>query len=185
MIKEILNKMEDKMKRTIAYLKDELSQIKAGRANPMILDRITVNYYETETPLKQLAGISVPEPRIIQVQPYDQSVLKEIERAIQAANIGINPSNDGKVIRLIMPILTEERRIEISKEIKALGEESKVAVRNERRDAIEDVKKLEKDKEISEDQKIKVEKDVQKIVDEYIEKIDEIVNNKNEEILEV
>lgn len=177
--------LEDKMKKTLAFLKDEYNQLKAGRANPMLLDRVSMDYYGSPTPLKQLASISVPEPRVIQVQPYDASVLKDMERAIQAANIGINPSNDGKVIRLIMPMLTEERRIELTKDAKKLGEDAKVAVRNMRRDAVELVKKQEKDKEITEDERTKAEKDIQKKVDDFITKIDEAIEQKCKEIMEV
>ncbi len=177
--------LEDKMKKTLAFLKDEYNQLKAGRANPMLLDRVSMDYYGSPTPLKQLASVSVPEPRVIQVQPYDASVLKDMERAIQAANLGINPSNDGKVIRLIMPMLTEERRVELTKDAKKLGEDAKVAIRNMRRDAVELVKKQEKDKEITEDEKTKAEKDIQKKVDDFIAKVDEMIENKCKEIMEV
>ncbi|MDO4753614.1 MAG: ribosome recycling factor [Bacillota bacterium] len=177
--------LEDKMKKTLAFLKEEYTQLKAGRANPMLLDRVTMEYYGTTTPLKQLASISVPEPRIIQVQPYDASALKEMERAIQAANLGINPSNDGKVIRLIMPMLTEERRVELTKDAKKLAEDAKVAIRNMRRDAVDFVKKQEKDKEITEDDRTKTEKDIQKKVDDFISKVDALAEEKCKEIMEV
>lgn len=177
--------LEDKMKKTLSFLKEEYTQIKAGRANPMLLDRVTMEYYGSVTPLKQLASISVPEPRMIQVQPYDASTLKEMERAIQAANLGINPSNDGKVIRLLMPMLTEERRVELTKDVKKLAEEAKVAIRNMRRDAVEHVKKQEKDKEITEDDKNKFEKDIQKKVDDFIAKVDALSEEKCKEIMEV
>lgn len=177
--------LEDKMKKTLSFLKEEYTQIKAGRANPMLLDRVTMEYYGSVTPLKQLASISVPEPRMIQVQPYDASTLKEMERAIQAANLGINPSNDGKVIRLLMPMLTEERRVDLTKDVKKLAEEAKVAIRNMRRDAVEHVKKQEKDKEITEDDKNKFEKDIQKKVDDFIAKVDALSEEKCKEIMEV
>lgn len=180
-----IQNLEEKMKKTLAFLKDEYTQLKAGRANPMLLDRVSMEYYGTSTPLKQLASISVPEPRIIQVQPYDASALKEMERAIQAANLGINPSNDGKVIRLIMPMLTEERRVELTKDAKKLAEDAKVAIRNMRRDAVEHVKKQEKDKEITEDEKGKLEKEIQKKVDDFVAKVDALSEEKCKEIMEV
>lgn len=177
--------LEEKMKKTLSFLKEEYTQLKAGRANPLLLDRVNVDYYGSSTPIKQLASISVPEPRIIQVQPYDASILKEMERAIQAANLGINPSNDGKVIRLIMPMLTEERRVELTKDAKKLAEEAKVAIRNMRRDAVDFIKKQEKDKEITEDDRIKQEKEIQKKVDDFIAKVDGIAEDKCKEIMEV
>jgi len=182
---QVHEKLGEKMKKTISVLKDDLNHIRAGRANPLILDRLKVEYYGAETPIKQLASISVPEPRIIQIQPYDASVLKEIEKAIQMSDIGINPSNDGKVIRLIIPMLTEERRKEITKQVKGLGEDAKVALRNERRDAIDQLKKMEKAKELSEDDLVSAEKEVQKMIDDHVTLIDEQIEKKNEEIMEV
>lgn len=181
----IIKSLEERMKKTIAYIKEEYTQIRAGRANPMILNRVSVDYYGTATPIKQLASISVPEPRIIQIQPYDASVLKEIERSILAANLGLNPTNDGKVIRLLIPMLTEERRTELTKDVKKLAEDAKVAIRNERRDAVEAAKKQEKDKEITEDELSKIEKEIQKKVDEYIKIVDELTEEKCKEIMEV
>lgn len=181
----IIKSLEERMKKTIAYVKEEYTQIRAGRANPMILNRVSVDYYGTATPIKQLASISVPEPRIIQIQPYDATVLKEIERAILAANLGLNPTNDGKVIRLLIPMLTEERRTELTKDVKKLAEDAKVAIRNERRDAVEVAKKQEKDKEITEDELSKIEKEIQKKVDEYIKIVDELTDEKCKEIMEV
>lgn len=177
--------LQEKMEKTLNVLKDELNHIRAGRANPLILDKVRVEYYGSETPIKQLASISVPEPRIIQIQPYDGSILKDIEKAIQIADLGINPSNDGKVIRLIIPMLTEERRKDLVKTVKKLGEDSKVALRNERRDAIDHLKKMEKGKEISEDELTSAEKEVQKMIDEQVIKIDAVIAKKSEEIMEV
>lgn len=177
--------LQEKMEKTLNVLKDELNHIRAGRANPLILDKVRVEYYGAETPIKQLTSISVPEPRIIQIQPYDGSILKDIEKAIQIADLGINPSNDGKVIRLIIPMLTEERRKDLVKTVKKLGEDSKVALRNERRDAIDHLKKMEKGKEISEDELTSAEKEVQKMIDEQVMKIDAVIAKKSEEIMEV
>lgn len=181
----IIKSLEERMKKTIAYIKEEFTQIRAGRANPMILNKVSVDYYGTATPIKQLASISVPEPRIIQIQPYDATVMKEIERAILAANLGLNPTNDGKVIRLLIPMLTEERRTELTKDVKKLAEDGKVAIRNERREAVEVAKKQEKDKEITEDELSKIEKEIQKKVDEYIKIVDELTDEKCKEIMEV
>lgn len=177
--------LNQKMEKTVNVLKDELNHIRAGRANPLILDKVKVEYYGSETPIKQLASVSVPEPRVIQIQPYDASILKDVEKAIQIADLGINPNNDGKVIRLIIPMLTEERRKELVKNVKKLGEDSKIALRNERRDAIDHLKKMEKSKEITEDELASGEKEVQKQIDEYVAKVDQIVAKKSEEILEV
>lgn len=177
--------LQEKMEKTINVLKEELNHIRAGRANPLILDKLKIEYYGSEMPVKQVASISVPEPRIIQIQPYDTSVLRDIEKAILTSDLGLNPSNDGKVIRLIIPMLTEERRKELTKLIKKLGEDAKVAVRNERREAIEHLKKMEKAKEISEDDLVSGEKEVQKLVDDCVVKVDQVVAKKNEEIMEV
>ena len=177
--------LNEKMEKTLSVLKDELNHIRAGRANPLILDRVMVNYYGSDTPIKQLASISVPEPRIIQIQPYDASILKDIEKSIQIADLGINPSNDGKVIRLVMPMLTEERRKDLGKQAKKIGEDAKVALRNERRDAIESLKKMQKNKEITEDDLTSAEKEVQKMVDDHVATIDQLITKKNDEIMEV
>jgi len=177
--------LNQKMDKTFNVLKEELNHIRAGRANPMILDKVRVDYYGSETPIKQLASISVPEPRILQIQPYDTSILREIEKAIQIADLGINPSNDGKVIRMVIPMLTEERRKDLTKAVKKLGEDAKVALRNERRDALEHLKKMEKAKEISEDDLASAEKEVQKMIDEHVLLIDQVVAKKSEEIMEV
>ena len=177
--------LSEKMEKTLNVLKEELNHIRAGRANPLILDKVKVEYYGSETPIKQLASISVPEPRILQIQPYDASILRDIEKAIQIADLGMNPSNDGKMLRLIIPMLTEERRKDLQKGIKKLGEDAKVALRNERRDALEHLKKMEKAKEISEDDLVSGEKEVQKMVDEYVNIIDQTVTKKADEIMEV
>ncbi|MBE0450178.1 MAG: ribosome recycling factor [Clostridia bacterium] len=177
--------LQEKMEKTLNVLKDELNHIRAGRANPLILDKVRVEYYGSETPIKQLASISVPEPRIIQIQPYDASILRDIEKAIQIADLGINPSNDGKMIRLNIPMLTEERRKDLVKTVKKLGEDSKVALRNERRDAIDQLKKMEKSKEISEDELISAEKEVQKMIDEQVIMVDHVIAKKSEDIMEV
>ena len=177
--------VEEKMKKAISALKQELSRLRAGRANPAILDKVPVNYYAVPTPVNQLANISVPEARVIVIQPWDINTLKEIEKAIQKSDIGINPNNDGRVIRLIFPMLTEERRKELLKIVKKYGEESKIAIRNIRRDAIEEYRALKKEGEITEDDLKNAEKDIQDLTDKYISEIDKIVDLKGKEILEV
>jgi ribosome recycling factor len=174
-----------KMDKSINYLKDELASIRAGRANPRLLDKISVDYYGTPTPISQLANIQVPEARQIIIQPWDAKILNDIIKAIHMSDLGINPNNDGKVIRLMFPPLTEERRIDLTKEVKKLGENNKIAIRQIRRDAVESYKKKEKAKEITEDDLKIAEKDIQKFTDEYIEKVDKIVEAKIEEIMEV
>ena len=179
------NEFESKMDKTISVLKEILSEIRAGRANPAILNKVSVEYYGTPTPINQVAGISIPEARLIVIQPWDASILKEIERAILAADIGINPNNDGKVIRLAFPELTEERRKELVKEIKKMAEESKVAIRAIRRDAIDKAKTMQKNSEITEDDLRNAEETVQKLTDKKIEEIDKILADKEKEILTV
>ena len=179
------NEFESKIDKTISVLKESLSEIRAGRANPAILNKVSVEYYGTPTPINQVAGISIPEARLIVIQPWDASILKEIERAILAADIGINPNNDGKVIRLPFPELTEERRTELVKEIKKMAEESKVAIRAIRRDAIDKAKTMQKNSEITEDDLRNAEETVQKLTDKKIEEIDKILANKEKEILTV
>ncbi|MCX7843541.1 MAG: ribosome recycling factor [Clostridia bacterium] len=185
MSKEAYKHMEEKMKKTIHALKENLAGIRAGRANPAILDKVAVDYYGVPTPINQLGNISVPEARIILIQPWDAKLLKEIEKAIQKSDIGINPSNDGKVIRLVFPPLTEERRKELTKVVKKDGEEAKVAIRSIRRDAVEDVKVQKKNGEITEDDLKDIEKEIQNITDKYIAEIDKIVEAKDKEIMEV
>ena len=179
------NEFESKMDKTISVLKESLSEVRAGRANPAILNKVSVEYYGTPTPINQVAGISIPEARLIVIQPWDASILKEIERAILAADIGINPNNDGKVIRLAFPELTEERRKELVKEIKKMAEESKVAIRAIRRDAIDKAKTMQKNSEITEDDLRNAEETVQKLTDKKIEEIDKILADKEKEILTV
>lgn len=185
MNKEELKPFEDKMKKTLSVLKEEFVGIRAGRANPSILDRVLVDYYGVPTPITQLGNISVSEGRIILIQPWDMSIIKDIEKAIQKSDIGINPNNDGKTIRLIFPPLTEERRKELTKIVKKYGEEAKVAIRSIRRDAIEHFKNQKKNSLITEDDLKDAEKDVQNLTDKYIQEIDKAVDNKEKEILEV
>ena len=178
-------RFEERMKKTIAVLKDELNTVRAGRANPALLDRIMVDYYGSPTPLKNISNISVPDPRTQMIAPIDPKSIHDIEKALNLASLGINPSNDGKVIRLVVPQVTEERRKELTKLVKKYGEDAKVAVRNERRDANEDIKKLEKSHELTEDD-VKFELDeIQKKTDKCIKEIDEIVAAKDKEIMEV
>lgn len=176
---------EEKMGKTVANLNSELLTIRAGRANPHVLDRITAECYGMEMPVNQLANISTPEARIIVISPYDASTLKSIEKAINASDLGIHPTNDGKVIRLVFPELTEERRKALTKDIKKKGEESKVAIRNIRRDAVDTVKKLEKNGEITEDELKKLEEEIQKITDKHIADIDKAVELKNKDIMSI
>ena len=182
MTKEIENNAREKMEKAMDSLQANLNSLRAGRANPRMLDRITVDYYGTQTPLNQMATISVPEPRCITVQPWDQTQLRQIERAIMASDLGINPSNDGKLIRLVIPQLTEERRKELVKVAKKEGESAKVAVRNIRRHAITEMKAEEKNGNITEDDLKNGEKNIQKLTDEYVKKADEKVKEKEKEI---
>ncbi len=176
---------EEKMKKTLANLESEYSTIRAGRANPHVLDRITVDYYGTPTPINQIGNISVPEARLIQIQPYDVSMLKAIEKAINTSELGINPNNDGKVIRLVFPELTEERRVSLTKDVKKKAEEAKVALRNIRRDAIDAFKKQEKAKEITKDDLSDLEEEMQKLTDKYAVDIDKKSEAKSKDILSV
>lgn len=180
-----LKPFEDRMKSSVSHYQDQLKSVRAGRANPGILDKITVEYYGQETPLNQIAGISVPEARLLVIQPYDVNSLSDIEKAIQKSDIGINPSNDGKVIRLAFPQLTTERREDLTKQVSGYGEEAKVAIRNIRRDAMDQIKKLEKDGEISEDDKHSTEDEIQELTDKYIENIDKVTKRKQSEIMEI
>ena len=176
---------KEKMGKTIAVLHRELSSLRAGRPNAQVLDRIMVDYYGTPTPVNQVGNISSPEARMLVITPYDPSVLNPLEKAIQKSDLGINPSNDGKCIRLIFPELTEERRKELAKTIQKKGEEAKVAIRSIRRDAVEQIKKLKKDSLITEDEQRKAEDDAQKITDKAIKDIDGICAAKEKEIMEV
>ena len=181
-VQEVLT---EKISKSLAVLKDDLNTVRAGRANPALLDKITVNYYGTPTPLKNISNISVQDPRTLMISPFDPKSITDIEKAINMANLGINPANDGKAIRLAIPQVTEERRKELTKLVKKMGEECKVAVRNERRTANEELKKMEKATEITEDDLKKDLDDVQKKADKAIKDIDDIVSAKEKEILEV
>lgn len=182
---EIYKEIEGKMSKTISVYKEELLSIRAGRANPSLLDRITVDYYGQVTPLKQVGSVTAPEPRLIVIQPWDSKLIPAIEKEILKSDLGLNPSNDGKVIRLIIPQLTEERRKDLAKLVKKNGENAKVALRNTRRDAIDTVKKMEKNKEISEDDLKLAEDEIQKITDKFAVEIDDITKKKEEEIMEI
>ena len=177
--------IESKMKKTAEVLRTQLASVRAGRANAAVLDQITVDYYGVPTPIQQVASISVPDPRSLMIQPWDGSVLKGIEKAILASDLGINPQNDGRVIRLVFPQLTEERRKELAKQVKKYGEESKVAVRNIRRDAIDKFKKQQKASEITEDELKIAEKDLQKLTDDSCKEIDKLLDNKEKELMSV
>ena len=182
---ERLKHYNQKMEKTIRVLENEYSAIRAGRANPAVLDKITVDYYGTPTQIQAMAAISVSEARILVIQPWDKSTLRPIEKAIQASDIGINPTNDGTVIRIVFPPLTEERRKEICKQIKKQGEDSKVAIRSIRRDANEKFKALKKSSEVSEDEEKDLEDQMQKMTDKFCKRIDEIAAKKEKEILEI
>lgn len=179
------NKYEEKMIKSISVFEENLSEIRAGRANPAILNKITIDYYGTPTPINQLAGISVPEARLIVIQPWDGNILKDIEREISKSDIGINPMNDGKVIRLNFPELNEERRKEIVKDIKKMAEDARIAIRSIRRDAIDDAKAEEKNSEMSEDELKVAEDKIQKLTDKYIDEIDSILSRKEKEVMSI
>lgn len=180
-----LNHIEEKMNKTISVLQENFSEVRAGRANPAILNKIRVDYYGTPTPINQVAGISVPEARLIVIQPWDISLLKEIEKEILKAEIGINPNNDGKVIRLAFPELNEERRKELVKEVKKMAEDSKVSIRSIRREALDEAKKLQKDNQMTEDELKGAEDKIQKLTDNEIAEIDKILAEKEKEIMSV
>ena len=180
-----LENMQERMEKVIDNLETNYSEIRAGRANPAILNRVSVEYYGVPTPINQVASVSVPEARLIVIQPWDRSILSQIEKAIEKADIGIHPMNDGKVIRLSFPELTEERRKEIVKDVKKTAEEAKVAVRNVRRDEMDEAKAKLKNKEISEDEEKSLEDKIQKETDKYVAKIDEIADRKEKEIMSV
>ena len=180
-----LSNLEERMKKTISVFGENLSEVRAGRANPAILNRISIDYYGVPTPINQVAGISVPEARMIVIQPWDMSILKEIEKAIVASDIGLNPNNDGKVIRLNFPELTEERRKELVKEIKKMAEETKVSIRSIRRDGIDNSKKANKDNVITEDELARDEDNIQKLTDKYIAQIDKMLEDKEKEVMSV
>ena len=182
---EPLEIAEEKMEKTLSNLAEDFTTIRAGRANPGVLSKITVDYYGAATPLQQVANISVPEARILVIQPWDRSLIKAIEKAIQASDVGINPSNDGTVIRLVFPELTEERRKDLSKDVKKKGEAAKVAIRNIRRGCVDSIKKAQKAGEITEDDQKADEAEAQKLTDKFIEKVDKAIDAKTKEIMTV
>ena len=182
---ERLQIFQDKMEKSLANLNEEFAGIRAGRANPHVLDKLRVDYYGTPSPIQSVANVSVPEPRMIQIQPWEMSLLKDIEKAILVSDLGLNPTNDGKVIRLVFPELTEERRKELAKEVKKHGENAKVAIRNIRRDANDSFKKYGKEADVSEDEVKELENEAQKLTDKYIAEIDKAIETKTQEILTV
>ena len=177
--------IKEKMEKSINVYNEKLSEVRAGRANPAILNKIKIDYYGTPTPINQVAGVSVPEARLIVIQPWDMSILKEIEKAILASDIGINPNNDGKVIRLAFPELTEERRKELVKDIKKMAEEAKIAIRAIRRDGIEEAKAEQKEGNMTEDELKQAENEIQKLTDKSVEEIDKILETKEKEVMSV
>ena len=184
-MKDVFAKAESKMNKSIDHLMEEYAAIRAGRANPAVLDHIMVNYYDTPTPINQLAAVSVSEARVLLIQPWDLSVLRGIEKAIQTSDLGVNPQNDGKIIRLVFPPLNEERRRELVKEISKLAEEAKVAVRSIRRDSIEKLKAMKKTSEITEDDLKQAEKKIQDLTDKYVKNVDSCFAAKEKEIMEI
>ena len=180
-----ISEIEERMNKSVSSLESEFATIRAGRANPHILDRVMVDYYGVPTAIQQAANISVPEARMIQIQPWDASLIKEIEKAIMIADLGVMPTNDGKVIRIIFPELTEDRRKELAKEVKKKGEEAKVAIRNIRRDANDKAKKLNKDNESSDDELSNIEADIQKVTDKITAEIEKMIDKKTDEIMTV
>lgn len=184
-MKEINKEFDTKMGKTIEVVKSDFASVRAGRANAGVLDKITVDYYGAPTPLNQVAAISTPDPRVLQIQPWDASILKAIEKAIQVSDLGINPQNDGRVIRLMFPQLTEERRKELTKQVRKYGENGKVAIRNIRRDAMDKYKSLEKQGELTEDDRKEHEKEIQDITDKRCKEIDELTAKKEAELMAV
>jgi len=185
MMNNVHKMIGEKMDKTVSVLKEDLLTLRAGRANPNMLNKITVEYYGSPTPLTQLANITVPEPRMLQINPYDATAISDIEKAIMNSDLGMNPSNDGKIIRLSVPMLTEERRKDLVKLVKKTGEGAKVAIRNERREANDKLKKMHKDGDLTDDDLKSAEGDVQKLTDDHIKKIDDLVKSKEAEVLEV
>lgn len=185
MMKEVISEADDKMKKAIEVLRKDYSSMRAGRATPALLDKIMVNYYGTPTPINQMAKVSVPEPRMLVIQPWDKTVISAIEKAILKSDLGLTPNNDGNIIRLAIPQLTQERRNELVKVAKKKAEESRVAIRNIRRDANEHLKVLEKEKQISEDDVKRAQEEVQKITDKHIKDVDQVLEHKEQEIMEV
>jgi ribosome recycling factor len=183
MIDEILLELEDKMEKTLGSLKHQLTKVRTGRASASVLDGVTVDYYGAATPIAQVGNVSTPEARLLQIQPFDKTMIGDIEKSILGANLGLTPSNDGNLIRIPFPALTEERRKEQVKDVKKYGEDAKIAMRNSRRDKNEEVKKAEKAKEISEDESKKFQDQIQKVTDKFVSKVDEIMEVKEKEIL--
>ena len=180
-----LNTIEEKMKKSVSVFGENLSEVRAGRANPAILNKITISYYGVTTPINQVAAVSVPEARMIVIQPWDATCLKDIEKAILASDIGLNPNNDGKVIRLNFPELTEERRKELAKDIRKMAEDARVSIRGVRREGMDDVKEANKKSEITEDERKEQEDKIQKLTDKYIAEVDKMAESKEQEILKV
>ena len=185
MINSIIERIKAKMAKTVDYFRDELKGIRTGRASVSLFDNIKVDYYGTQTPLSQLATLHTPDPHTISIQPWDPSIIKDIEKAILISNLGFNPSNDGKIIRIPVPPLTEERRKELTKAVKKMSEDTKIAIRNERRAGLEEIKKSEKTGTITEDESKKGTEKLQTLTDEFIQKIDKLIDKKTEEIMEI
>ena len=185
MVKEILSSSEERLKKSVEALKSEFASLRTGRASSSLLDKVLVDYYGTPTPVNQIAQVTVPEPRMIMIKAYEKNMLKEIEKAIQKSDLGLNPNSDGAVIRLAIPQLTQERRKELVKVVNKKAEDAKVAMRNIRRDGNEEIKKLEKAKEITEDDRKKGQEDIQKLLDKYIKLVDDARAKKEKEVMEV
>ncbi|MDX1617173.1 MAG: ribosome recycling factor [Balneolaceae bacterium] len=184
-LKTIIDKADKDMDETVSYFKKELSHVRAGKAQPSLLDGVKVDYYGTQTPLNQLANVSAPEPRMLTVQPYDKSAMEDIEKAIMSAGLGLNPNNDGNIIRIPLPILSEERREELVKHCGEIAENARISIRNTRRDANDKIKKTVKEESLPEDSKYEAEEKVQSITDQHTDTVDELLNKKEEEILTV
>ncbi|HHW08031.1 MAG TPA: ribosome recycling factor [Clostridia bacterium] len=185
MTEQVFQEAEDRMKKTIEAMRKDMASIRAGRANPALLDKVQVEYYGTMTPVNQLASISAPEPRLLVIQPWDKSVIASIEKAILKSDLNLNPSNDGNVIRIVIPQLTQERRMELVKLVKKKAEEYRVHIRNIRREANDKIKAMEKDKSISEDEAKRAQEKIQKLTDNYIDQVDDVLGTKEAEIMEV
>lgn len=185
MPKEIINQCEQRMQKTIEALKKDFSSIRTGKANPAVLNGVSVEYYGSPMPINQIASVSAPEPQLIVIKPYDKSILKAIEKAVQTADLGFNPQNDGDLIRILVPSLTEQTRKDLVKQAKKIAEENKVAIRNIRRDAMDQLKKLEKDSVISEDELKRRSDEVQKVTDKYIENVDKVASEKEKDIMSI
>ncbi|MFT4128037.1 MAG: ribosome recycling factor [Gordonia sp. (in: high G+C Gram-positive bacteria)] len=185
MIDETLFDAEEKMEKAVGVAREDMGSIRTGRANPAMFKKVVVDYYGAPTPITQVAGITTPEPRLVVIKPYEASMLKEIETAIRNSDLGVNPTNDGSLIRVSIPQLTEERRRDLAKQAKAKGEDAKVSIRNVRRKAVEELKRIQKDGEAGEDEVVRAEKEIQKTTDTYVAQVDELVKHKEAELLEV